>query len=634
MTLPLLISASILIATPVAASNTLSLKPNATAADAVGSASQIIDPAFCGMGIEPSNLFSFTGGSSPNTLSVNLLNNLANYTGFAPHFRIGGNTEDNMIYDPDYKEYSLNQVAHPTGQGNIPSDLFTFGPTFFEAIDRFPTNTPITYGLNLAYDNSDFISHIVAQADAARTMLKNVQLVSFEIGNEPDLYLQNSFRNGSWDGSTYTKQWLQRAEAVYEQVLKPNNISSTFFEPGCTASTIGTTFQIEDLVQAGITAVANDTGSNNNQTYVATWNQHDYYYYIGVSGYDLTLDMLMQLPTTYSQFLAWVTQTQQAFAAGFPYALREMASVGPIGQEGISDVFGATLWQLNFFLYAASLNISTVQMHMTDDSYAAPWQPTQMYGTGPHVRTTYYAWAAVTQLIGGTCSMQVAPISVDSYPGSYSDRIGAYATYQYGDLASVVVINTKPVNASDSHKNSLTISLSLPAQSGQTLYLSYLTADGADSKTGTVWNGISYEQSDDGKPTTVDKSVDSVKIDSSGTATFTVRDSQAVVAALGAQIGTGANAKYNATACGTLASSEAVPGELPIGRHSSSSGSGTSTGSDGSSSSSSPTDGSSSDAGSPNANSKKSAAILGSSPLTSICLCLLAIVSGLFMSLA
>lgn len=43
------------------------------------------------LGIEPSNLYSYTGGSTTNALSVNLLNNLANYTGAPPHLRIGGN---------------------------------------------------------------------------------------------------------------------------------------------------------------------------------------------------------------------------------------------------------------------------------------------------------------------------------------------------------------------------------------------------------------------------------------------------------------------------------------------------------------------------------------------------------------
>lgn len=47
--------------------------------------SQYVDIGFGGFGIEPSNLFSFTGQENQNDLSINLLQNLANYTGkFSP----------------------------------------------------------------------------------------------------------------------------------------------------------------------------------------------------------------------------------------------------------------------------------------------------------------------------------------------------------------------------------------------------------------------------------------------------------------------------------------------------------------------------------------------------------------------
>lgn len=40
-------------------------------------------------------------------------------------------------------------------------------------------------GLNLAYEQSDYLSRIVEQAGVARSMLTHTNLVSFEIGNEP-----------------------------------------------------------------------------------------------------------------------------------------------------------------------------------------------------------------------------------------------------------------------------------------------------------------------------------------------------------------------------------------------------------------------------------------------------------------
>lgn len=61
-----------------ASSDTLSLTLSNSAPSDI---SQIVDISFAGFGIEPSNLFSFTGGASQNDLSVNLLENLSNYTG-------------------------------------------------------------------------------------------------------------------------------------------------------------------------------------------------------------------------------------------------------------------------------------------------------------------------------------------------------------------------------------------------------------------------------------------------------------------------------------------------------------------------------------------------------------------------
>ncbi|EXJ61372.1 uncharacterized protein A1O5_11930 [Cladophialophora psammophila CBS 110553] len=544
--------------TLTAAQNTVSL---ALTAQPTSGASGVISPSFAGFGIESSNLFSFTGGSDENQLTKNLLENLANYTGTPPHLRIGGNTQDYFIYDASQDDYAWKPNPDPVGQGNYATDSMIIGSKFFEVINRFPSNTPITFGLNLAYSESDYIKQITTMATQAVDQLTDVNLVSFEIGNEPDLYLQNGFRTGSWGGQVYTQEWLDRAGAIWEQVLQPNNLPSNFFEPGATASTIGTSFQVQDLDQFGITVKAN--GSS--KPYIASWNQHDYYYYIGVSTYPLTAYDFMTLSTTNDQFAAWVSQIQQAQTTGYPYALREMGVVGPIGLTGITDVFGAALWSLNFFLYAATLNITSVQMHMTDNSNASAWQPIPYYGNQPFVRPNYYAFAAFDQTIGPTCAAQVGGYVIQDPPGSYGGRIAAYSVYQAGTLASIVLINSNPVNVSETNKPSLTWHLSLPQQfAGQELYLAYLTNDGADAKHGTTWNGISYEESGDGTPTRVNDATERVKIGNDGSASIVVRDSQAVIANIGSPVG---QRKANPSACSQLAASspDASPVTTPVG---------------------------------------------------------------------
>ncbi|KAJ9605059.1 hypothetical protein H2200_010449 [Cladophialophora chaetospira] len=540
------------------AQNTVSL---AITAQPTSGASGIISPSFAGFGIEPSNLFSFTGGSEENKLTQNLLANLANYTGTPPHLRIGGNTQDYFIYQDSQDDYRWEPNPDPVGQGAYATDSMIVGPRYFEVINRFPSNTPITFGLNLAYSESDYIDQITLMATQAVNRLHNVNLVSFEIGNEPDLYLENGFRTGSWGGQVYTQEWLDRADTVYQQVLKPNNLPSNFFEPGATASTIGTTFQINDLDQFGITVNAN--GSSH--PYISSWNQHDYYYYIGVSTYPITAYSFMTLSTTNDQFAAWVSQIQQAQATGIPYALREMGVVGPIGLEDVTDIFGAALWSLNFFLYAATLNITSVQMHMTDNSNASAWQPIEYYGNQPFVRPNYYAFAAFAQLIGPTCQAQVGGYVLPDLSATYGGRVAAYSVYQAGTLASVVLINSNPANVSLANKPSLTIDLSLPTRfAGQDLYLHYLTNDGADAKHGTTWNGVSYEESGDGTPTLVNDTLTSITIGNDGSARVVVRDSQAVIANIGSPIG---QQQANPSACSALAAEtpDARPVSSPVG---------------------------------------------------------------------
>ncbi|KAH9893829.1 hypothetical protein F4778DRAFT_772557 [Xylariomycetidae sp. FL2044] len=524
--------------------------------------SSAVDPSFAGFGIEPSNLFSFTGQEEPNTLTLNLLRNLKSYRGKPPHIRLGGNTQDNMIYKESQHQWTWIWNPSPTGQGRVKSDSMLIGPRFFEAANRLPRGTPITWGLNLAYEQpDDYIERITTMARLVVEKCTNLRLGSFEIGNEPDLYLQNGFRRGSWGGQVYAQQWLDRASAIFEQVLQPNNLTSQFFETAATASTIGTDFQIHDLMNFDISAPpAQLTQASAAAGFVSSWNQHDYYYYIGVSSGPLTLSRFMQLQTTEDQFAAWAIQVQQAVQTGKPYALREMGLVGPIGMAGVTDVFGAALWTLNFLLYTASLNISSVQLHMTDNSNASAWQPIEMYGRGPHVRPLYYGVAAFDQVLGPTCTARVRACETvqESSLDGYEGFIRAYVVYQGGEnaeIASVVAINAKPANVSEADKQSLTVRVKLPkALAGKALHLAYLTGPGADAAKDTVWNGISYEESGDGTPTQVSSDDPTVQVGHDGTVTLTVRDSEAVVANLGGKVGASV-IQVNEAACPAAVSS-------------------------------------------------------------------------------
>ncbi|KAF2855563.1 glycoside hydrolase family 79 protein [Plenodomus tracheiphilus IPT5] len=512
-----------------AIAQSISISLGATAPDG---ASDYLDPSFAGFGIEPSNLFSFTGDDETNHFSVQLLQNLADYSGAPAHIRLGGNTQDYMVWNQSNTQIAWTPNMNSQAQGAVAADSIIIGPGYFTALDRFPKDTPVTFGLNMAYMADDWEDHIVALAQGAVSGMRNVKLYSFEVGNEPDLWLQNSFRSAPWNGQTYTSQFLDRCEAVYERVLKPAGLPSAFFEPPATASTIGTTFEISQLVDNGIME------GRNGDNFMTVWNQHDYYYFIGVTPTPLTLDDLMDLDTTNTQFAYWEKQVKIALNTGLPYVLREMSSVGPIGMPGVSDTHGAALWTLNFFLYAASIGISSVQMHMTDNSNASAWQPIPMYGHDTSfVRPQYYAHAAVAQIIGnGNGTTQISSLKTSSVGAAYDGRIRAYAAYANDKLQSITMINAKQANSS-SDKGSFTFNLNLgSANANKDVFLSYLTADGAESQTGVTWNGMSYDDIT-GASSIVDSQQNIVTADSQGRIAVPVRDSQAVVANIGWQLG-------------------------------------------------------------------------------------------------
>ncbi|OTA58043.1 hypothetical protein K449DRAFT_334978 [Hypoxylon sp. EC38] len=512
--------------------NSIRLEPSATSPPDI---SPPIDPSFAGFSIEPSNLFSFMGAAEPNTFTLNLLNNLASYTGKPSHIRISGNTQDYMIYQECQDKWAWIENHNADGQGIIRPDSMLIGPRFFEAANRLPKGTTVTWGLNLAYEQNDYIERITTMAKKALSNCPNLNITLFEIGNEPDLYTMNGFRAGDWGGKVYTRQWLDRASAIYEQVLRPNGIHSNFFEAAAIASTIGDDLQIVDLEGFGIYPKA----SNAPTSYLSGWNQHDYlHYHICTSEHAITLKHIMKLRTTEDQLTAWAEQLKQAQQTHYPYALCQTGVVGPLGLPGITDVFGAALWALNFLFYTASLGVSSLSFHMTATSNASAWQPIPMYGRQPHVRPLYYSIAAFNQVIGRSPTAQVSRCPIPEIPAGYKDFVRAYSVYQQKQLSSVVVINAKMANSSQRKKDGVVVQLQLPnVAAGGTVYLSYLTSKGADATANTTWNGISFEQSGDGTPTQVSENGQTVQVVDDGTASFPVRDSEAVVASLGRRVG-------------------------------------------------------------------------------------------------
>lgn len=110
----------------------------------------------------------------------------------------------------------------------------------------------------------------------------------------------------------------------------------------------------------------------------------------------LSLAHLMNHSNTISTLKEFVLTAKDAQAQGVMYILGETSSVSTGGTHGISDVYGASLWVLDYLCYSASHGIKKMYFHQhtnhTDSIYAYPYtalQPVAIGGFGPSVRPLY-----------------------------------------------------------------------------------------------------------------------------------------------------------------------------------------------------------------------------------------------------
>lgn len=263
------------------------------------------------------------------------------------------------------------------------------------------------------------------------------------------------------------------------------------------------------------------------------YNQHDYFYYIQVSGYPITRQYMMNHGNMVSQFTNWAKQAQQSFASGKPYLLGEMAAIGPQGLALITDVFGCALFTLDFFLYTATIDISHVLFHMTDIGNQSAWQPITIGDIAPWVRPAYYAHIITSTLIGPNNDTTIAEIDVTTQElQDYAGRASSYVVYRGRSIYAVVLINLKEFNQTmtESSSTQLNFTVNIPPEyAGTDLTVLKLSAPGADSFKGVTWAGINF-QTDDGLPVAgATNDTTFTTVSEAGHFSVLVRDTQAVV---------------------------------------------------------------------------------------------------------
>ncbi|KAI9159186.1 Beta-glucuronidase [Paramyrothecium foliicola] len=166
------------------------------------------DGDFISYSIEFADFHDFSGNQS---LSIRMLENLANISGIYPQIRIGGTTSNHATFVSDQVEDIIPNFTLPGA--DQPASL-TWGPSWLENFKNFP----VRYTLGLSFDSGIAGERkTLDEAQAAYEALGET-LESFEVGNEFDVFPVDRDLN-SWDMSRYTQEWLERTEAIGTRVL-------------------------------------------------------------------------------------------------------------------------------------------------------------------------------------------------------------------------------------------------------------------------------------------------------------------------------------------------------------------------------------------------------------------------------
>ncbi|KAH8127697.1 hypothetical protein LI328DRAFT_164691 [Trichoderma asperelloides] len=476
----------------LAASETVHLD---IARSAPASSSPPISLDFQSFSIEFAFLVDFQGNiSHPNKFTDNLLANLRAFNGDVPQIlRIGGNTQDHVTYFPDQQEQIVN-FWDPSYNSDQPRNT-SIGPTFWEAFTAIE-GTKYIFGLNFYKNDSTFLDNLRGEVAQSLLQIRPERLHLFEIGNENDYGALSGFQPPTWTQEDWVNEWVYRSQNIQTPAK-----SLRFYAPSTCCYNITTPYSFFSPW-----TIWNNTFDYDRDGWISEVSQH---------GQDTNniAGTLMNHTSVVINGTVHQSLYNLNHGAGRIYTLGETNSVSGQGAVGVSNVFGSALFILDYELYYASFGVNRMHLHQGTAYRYGAWMPISQNGTGPSTNPPYYGHVIVSKFIGSNPNTRINNIDLNS------DFYSAYAAYEEGRLARVVLLNlhewNPPSNSQAEAEAEAAPSTAITLSTGRSgikyATVELMTAPGALSETNITVAGISYDYDlAEGKPVRVAKQYESV----------------------------------------------------------------------------------------------------------------------------
>ncbi|KAH8883281.1 hypothetical protein GQ53DRAFT_830706 [Thozetella sp. PMI_491] len=481
-------------------------------------ASQIVDQSFLGFATEAASFPNFT-----NLFSQNLFNVFYNATGAPVIFRVGGTSMDHSIFDL-YQEEDWQFPKNRTD--NLQSNI-TFGKHWFRG---FRTLENIKFMLHVPLARHNLTNAVKFTRHCLKIMGTSEKLHALEIGNEVDVYAKQGARsNQTWDPAQYAhevKNYMDLLTNNVSNVPKSGRIFQLYDK--------GTEIDFPTNANWTINHVLGNLTKAVDMTRVKQIAEH-YYQAKGKRGATLQGTLLNHTNTT--SFMQNEFQRELNALPSMSEIDFVLSEVGnTLGSSGnhtadleLAAGLGATVWTVDWMLYAMSMNVKRINMQMGRTFTFAAWQPNEVNNVLPHLHAPFHGHVFVANFISARGQLQVARLN------SPSSDVSAYAGYHGGQLAKVALLNLEFWKQGSSSKRptmSVTIDLGLDSDVKQATVRKLWGLDSV-ALDGVTWAGTTWPYNATGMPVVVRNDTETVDV-KNGKVLVTIEATTAVLVDWGA----------------------------------------------------------------------------------------------------
>ena len=183
-------------------------------------------------------------------------------------------------------------------------------------------------------------------------------------------------------------------------------------------------------------------------------------------------------------------------AQGIPYVIGETNSISCQGEAGISDVFGAALWSIDYILYGATRKVSRMYFHQGTPYRYSAWQPIKINDTDAQPKALYYGnLFTSTALAGGNKQVDILVNETSFTAYAIYDAVNTTdeSIGNASQLDSIVLVNLNMFNSTQPATERPYIAVTLPTVASNA-EVRRLTAPGVEAKDGISWAGKNVTQ--------------------------------------------------------------------------------------------------------------------------------------------